>query len=87
MAGGIPQIGPQFEFARRFSEGLAAVDIGGKIGFIDKAGKLVIEPQFLFALEFSQGQAQVKLFGRNLKTPGKGAFIDRKGRILRLIER
>ena len=30
----------------RFSEGLAAVKIDGKWGFIDKSGQVVIQPQF-----------------------------------------
>jgi hypothetical protein len=30
----------------RFSEGLAAVLIDGKLGFIDKSGQMVIQPQF-----------------------------------------
>jgi hypothetical protein len=31
---------------REFSDGLAWVSVGGKIGFIDKLGKFVINPQF-----------------------------------------
>jgi hypothetical protein len=43
-----------------FSEGLAAV-LGptGKLGYIDKGGKVVISPQFLFARPFSEGLAAV----------------------------
>ncbi|MEO0020341.1 MAG: WG repeat-containing protein [candidate division WOR-3 bacterium] len=41
---GKPVISPQFAFAWSFSEGLAAVMIGGKCGFIDKSGKFVWEP-------------------------------------------
>ena len=38
-------INPQFDEARPFFEGLAAVVIGPKLGFVDKTGKLVITPQ------------------------------------------
>jgi hypothetical protein len=43
-----------------FSEGLAAVlGPSGKMGYIDKTGKVVIPPQFLFARPFSEGLAAV----------------------------
>lgn len=43
-----------------FSEGLAAVlAADGKLGYIDKTGKVVIPPQFLFARPFSEGLAAV----------------------------
>jgi WG containing repeat len=43
-----------------FSEGLAAVRAAnGKLGYIDKAGKVVISPQFLYARPFSEGLAAV----------------------------
>lgn len=44
----------------QFSEGLAAVrSVGGKFGYIDKTGKVVIPPQFLYARPFSEGLAVV----------------------------
>ncbi|MGC1620277.1 MAG: WG repeat-containing protein [Candidatus Acidiferrum sp.] len=43
-----------------FSEGLAAVRAdNGKLGYIDKTGKVVIPPQFLYARPFSEGLAAV----------------------------
>lgn len=36
----------EYDHAWPFSEGLAAVEIGGKIGFINREGDIVIEPQF-----------------------------------------
>lgn len=42
-----------------FSEGVAAVKIDDKYGFIDKTGKFVIPPTFLQAKEFSEGLALV----------------------------
>ena len=40
-------IKPQFDQAYPFTEGLAAVSIGSKLGFIDTAGKVVIPLQYL----------------------------------------
>jgi len=37
---------PIFEWAESFHDGLALVKTGGKWGFIDNTGKMVIEPQF-----------------------------------------
>lgn len=36
----------EYDHAWPFSEGLAAVEVDGKIGFIDTRGKMVIKPQF-----------------------------------------
>jgi len=43
-----------------------------KVGFIDKAGRVVIEPQFTWAYEFSEGLCQVNV-------PGKEGYIDASG--------
>ena len=55
----------QFDEAKRFSEGLAAVRIGdektGKWGFIERTGKVVVTPQFDFASKFSEGLAAVRI--------------------------
>ncbi len=61
--------------AKDFSDGLAAVstaDSGGKWGFIDTNGKMVIAPQFEKATIFSEGLAKVQL-------NGKYGFIDKSG--------
>jgi hypothetical protein len=42
-----------------FHDGLALFDLGGKKGYIDKAGKVVIPPQFTYAYPFSEGKAAV----------------------------
>ena len=52
-------ITPQFESAKRFSEGLAPVELHKKFGFIDTTGRFVIEPKFAFAEPFSEGLALV----------------------------
>ena len=52
-----PNVGGKFDEAWDFSEGLAAVAIGGKVGkvgFINKAGEFVINPQFDDAWDFSK---------------------------------
>lgn len=54
-------IKPQFESARDFSEGFAAVRIEGKWGFIDESGEIVIEPTFDAAQSFREGLAPVKV--------------------------
>ena len=46
-----------------FHHGLALVDVGGKKGYIDKTGKIVIAPQFTYAYPFSEGLAAVTKSG------------------------
>ena len=55
-----------------FSEGLAAVGIEGKWGFIDKSGNEVVPLKYDWAGSFSEGLAMVKLDGR-------WSFIDKLG--------
>jgi len=49
----------RFAAAQEFSEGLAAVRIGGYYGYIDKSGKTIISAQFDYATGFSHGLALV----------------------------
>lgn len=94
-------IEPQFAFAGRFSEGLAAVLTegrrigrrihGGRWGYIDKTGTTRIPPQFLAAGEFSEGLAWVRFptRGRSRRNapPLAGGYIDPQGRpIIRTTE-
>lgn len=69
-------IAPQYDkVSKRFSEGLAAVEVGGQVGFIDKYNRFIIEPQFepMDDMEgFRFGLAVVK---KN----GKYGFIDKRG--------
>ncbi len=55
-----------------FSEGLASVIIGDKMGFIDTTGKIVINPQFRAAYSFYGGLAAVV-------TDSGLAYIDKEG--------
>ena len=79
-----PQITPPFR-VESFSEDLAAFQrdfksnmTGGKWGYIDKTGKIVIEARFDYAEPFSEGLATVRV-----DTPGtsscKFGFIDKSG--------
>jgi hypothetical protein len=58
-----------------FSEGLASVKVGPKVGFIDKTGKMVIEPRFDEVKQFIEGRARVKI-------DGAYGFIDRSGELV-----
>ena len=50
---------PIYEGAKDFSEGYAAVQISGKYGYIDEAGRVVIAPRFDRAGKFNYGLAIV----------------------------
>ncbi len=63
---------PQFESAGIFSEGMAAVKVGGKYGFINTTGEMIIEPRFDEAGNFSEGSAVVY-------TGGFPGHVNRKG--------
>jgi hypothetical protein len=65
----------QFEDARHFSEGLAAVQTGEKWGYIDGTGRFIIAPQFDQADAFSEGLAAVTL-------ADKLGYVDRSGRFV-----
>ena len=58
------QIEPSFQFAGRFSEGLAAVQKDSLWGFVDTSGQIVIELQFEEAGRFREGRAPVMVRGR-----------------------
>lgn len=79
-------IKPQFDMAKRFSEGLARVRVGSKWGFIDQTGKIIIRPQFEIgdighdnhsSLDFHEGMAAVSLDKGN-----KWGYIDRTGNMI-----
>jgi hypothetical protein len=65
-------IKPQFDSAERFWEGLAAVTVKGKVGYIDNTGASVIGPKYEKGGRFSEGFAAVVV-------NGKVGFIDRTG--------
>jgi hypothetical protein len=51
----------KFEDAQQFHEGLAAIKLDGKIGFVDKTGKLVVPCFYENASAFSGGLAAVRI--------------------------
>ncbi|MEP6961121.1 MAG: WG repeat-containing protein [Acidobacteriota bacterium] len=50
-------------FVSTFSEGLAAIETEGKVGYIDKTGHFVIPQQFASGSEFANGFARVAVSG------------------------
>ena len=65
----------RFELALPFSEGLAAVRINGRFGYIDARGDVVIAPAFDLAGEFHAGLAEIRIGGDT-------GMIDRTGKIV-----
>lgn len=77
-------IEPHFSFARDFSEGLAAVMLGDRLGYIDKSGRFVIppllevDPLSLYregAYQFSEGLSRMAI-------DHQWGYIDPAGKIL-----
>lgn len=62
----------QFNGAKPFSEGLAAVRVGKSWGYLDKAGKIAITPKYQRCLSFSEGLAPVCV-------KNKWGYVDKKG--------
>ncbi|HVF43783.1 MAG TPA: WG repeat-containing protein [Pyrinomonadaceae bacterium] len=83
-------IAQQFEYAGEFSDGLAPVRVGGKVGYVDHEGMLVIEPQFCEVHGFAEGLAVAATCGYG---PGdteettyyetfRRGFIDKTGKFV-----
>jgi hypothetical protein len=67
-------IAPRFDNALEFAaNGLAVVEVKGKVGYIDEKGKEVILPRFDEARPFAAGLAAVAV-------KGKVGYIDEKGK-------
>jgi hypothetical protein len=58
-----------------FSEGLAVVVIGGKYGYIDESGSIVVEPKFDQAFNFDNGLATVQIADRYGYIDTQGNYI------------
>lgn len=65
----------KFERARAFHNGIAAVQVDGKMGFINKKGEWVIPPTYDFIGDF---QFDTALFNDNNRT----GYINREGKII-----
>lgn len=72
---GASVIKPQFKKANKFSEGLAAVQVGSRYGYINSSGKIVIKAQYNSAKDFSEGAAQVTINGTSHYIDNKGKFL------------
>ncbi|MBL7775121.1 MAG: WG repeat-containing protein, partial [Saprospiraceae bacterium] len=71
---------PRYRDHRRLSEGLCAVKVGEKWGFIDSTGRMTLEPQYLDAQNFSEGLAPVRQISeQNQATQSFWGYIDRQG--------
>lgn len=75
-----------FRRAHAFHEGMAAVEINDKWGYIDTTGKIVIEQKYFLVNDFSEGLASV-----SIEVAAKGymfnsyfieGFIDRTGKTI-----
>ena len=78
-------ISPQFDETKKFSEGLAAVEVKGQYGYINKQGNYVIKPQFEYASNFLNGLAIVQLYEvkiNNEKQHYKYGLIDKTGKYI-----
>ena len=66
-----------------FSDGLAKVSKGDKIGYVDKTGRWVIQPRFDEAKDFKEGLALVKVPVKVDDTvTSKFGFIDKTGKVV-----
>jgi len=89
-----PLTDDKYDNATDFSEGMAAVKVNGKWGFIDTTGKMVIAPQFnpsqpQFNAHFSEGLVAVNttsglIAGKETNDPGstRWGFADKSGKIV-----
>jgi len=60
------------------SNNLFVIMVNKKYGFIDRAGKIVIEPQFEFANDFVEGLSLVGIRNDELKS----GYIDETGKVV-----
>lgn len=76
-----------FDRAKPFCEGLAAISINGKWGYIDKMGYIVIDTIFDYACDFKEGLARFNIgsnsLTRGISNPkgGMWGFLNPFGRI------
>lgn len=66
-----------FDNGKEFGEGLAAVSLNGKWGYINTNGEIVIDFQFGYASSFKNGQAEVLILDSKFQQP-KGVWIEKE---------
>ncbi len=66
----------KYEERSAYYEGLAAVRMGDKWGFIDRTGKEVIPLQYDYALYFENGKASVTLNGKDIYIDANGNEVN-----------
>jgi hypothetical protein len=66
---------PQWDGVGLFGDGLAPVKLGGKWGYIDETGKMIIEPAWDEALSFADGLAPAQ-------KDDKWGYIDKTGKVV-----
>lgn len=79
---GIFPFKPIYDMVQLFANGLAAVQLKGKWGYIDKTGKQVIPFKYDSVTRFDlnvKGQAQVKYDGKWFYIDKEGGFVKNSG--------
>jgi hypothetical protein len=67
---------PMYDYANPFSEGIAGVDLDGKVMLIDRDGNIILKKDFPRMKKFSEGLAVF------YHKDGKCGYIDRTGQIV-----
>ncbi|MCI4671599.1 MAG: WG repeat-containing protein [Bacteroidia bacterium] len=75
-------INPQYENARGFREGFAAVKSGGLWGYIRENGSMITEHEFRWAGFFENGISPVRLGPIHGDYDGRFAYIDNDGDVI-----
>ncbi len=75
----------QFNSAKRFANGIAAVTVANKSGFINKKGQFIVTPKFdaIELVRLTNGDYQYAQ-GKLIRVSYKGgmAYVDTEGRLL-----
>ena len=66
-----------FDNGKQYSEGLAAVALNGKWGYINAKGEVIIDFQFGYASSFKKGMAKVLIISPTFKNP-RGEWIEKE---------
>jgi hypothetical protein len=53
-------IPPKYDYSKDFTEGIAAVRLNGKWGFVDQTGKEIIPPKYEDTNNYSEGLVAVQ---------------------------